>query len=134
LTQITAASPSLEQYIHRDIPRKSLVSSSVFDGVDVIGCEGGSFSPAEIFRKAEFKALLDELSQNYDVIFMEGPELNAYADTKEMLDYADRVLPVFSATAGINAADQASIEFLKAQGEKLMGAVLNKVEVQDLKL
>lgn len=134
LTQITGASPSLEKYIKKDMPRKALISTSVFKGVDVIGCEGGNFSPAEVLDAEDFENLLIELSENYDHILMEGAPLNKYADSQELSRFAAKVLPVFSATTSIDAADLASIEYLKsleAEG-KLMGSVLNKVEMRNL--
>ncbi|MEM7658226.1 MAG: AAA family ATPase [Bacteroidota bacterium] len=132
LTQITDATPTLERYLNKEISRKMLVSNSVFEGVDVIGCEGGEFSPLEVFSGDELQKMLESMENSYDIILMEGPELNQYADTKELSDYADRVLPVFSATTGVNAADRAPIDYLNGLDLQLMGAVLNKVEVAHL--
>ncbi|MDX2245400.1 MAG: Wzz/FepE/Etk N-terminal domain-containing protein [Bacteroidia bacterium] len=134
LTQITGASPALEKYIKKDMPRKALVSSSVFKGVDVIGCEGGNFSPAEVLDPEDFENLLIELSEQYDHILMEGAPLNKYADSQELSRFAAKVLPVFSATSSIDAADRASIDYLKGLEKegKLMGSVLNKVEMRNL--
>ena len=132
LTQITGAAPTLEKYLHKEIPRKNLISNSVFEGVDVIGSEGGNFSPSEVLQQDVFEALLIELAEAYDIILLEGPELNPYADSKELMPYAAKVLLVFSATTGVNANDKTSIEYLKSLGGKFLGAVLNKVEMTHL--
>lgn len=132
LTQITAATPSLERYLNKEISRKMLVSNSVFQGVDVIGCEGGEFSPTEVFAATEFETLLQELAQDYDFILMEGPELNSYADSKELVRFSNKVIPVFSATVSVNAADKESIAYLETLDDQLMGSVLNKVEMRHL--
>ena len=58
--------------------------------------------------------------------------LNSFSDTRELVTYADGVLPVFSASATINERDQHSIEYLNTLEDQLMGAVLNKVEMRNL--
>ena len=133
LTDITGVSPALEKYINREISRKALISNSVFEGVDVIGCEGGNFSPDEILKGKEFEKLLDELKNEYDHILMEGPDLNEFVDAKELTKYASHIIPVFAADKSLSAQDTASLEYLKSQGDKVLGAVLNRVEMRNLK-
>lgn len=132
LTDITSASPTLESFIQGKISRDSLISRSVFERVDVIGCQGGNLSPAEVLDQLKFSQLLEELSTEYDMIFLEGSPLNDYADSRELVNYADGVLPVFSASAPINELDQHSIAYLKSLDGQFMGTVLNKVEMQNL--
>lgn len=132
LTDITAASPTLESYIQGNISRDSLISSSVFERVDVIGCQGGDLSPAEVLDELKFSQLLSELSTEYDMIFLEGSPLNEYADSRELVHYADGILSVFSASAPINERDMDSIAYLLSLEDQLMGAVLNKVEMRNL--
>ena len=134
LTDITGASPSLEKYIRGDMPKSALVSGSVFKGVDVIGSEVSNNSPAEILKHEAFMELLKELVKNYDHILMEGAPLNKFVDSRELSIYADKTIPVFSATKPIDMADHTSIAYFKkldAEG-KLLGAVLNKVEMQNI--
>lgn len=134
LTRIIGAPPTLEKYLNREIPRRALVSNSVFDGIDVIGCTGGDFSPSEVFKEEAFERLLADLQAEYDVILMEGPALNAFSDARELARYADKVIPVFAATSVINESDKHSIEYLQGLGDKLAGAVLNKVELKNMGL
>lgn len=132
LTDITAAQPSLEGFIKGKVKREALISSSVFERVDVIGAAESTLSPAEILDEYRFAELLDEVSKEYDLILMEGPPLNSYSDTRELVNYADKVLPIFSATANINQRDLHSIEYLKSLDDQLLGAVLNKVDLNNL--
>ncbi|MDX1905892.1 MAG: Wzz/FepE/Etk N-terminal domain-containing protein [Bacteroidia bacterium] len=134
LTQITAATPALEKYLRKELPRKLLISDSVFEGMDVIGCEGSNLSPAELFNSEDFENLLIELTEQYDFILMEGPQLNSFSDTRELERYAARVIPIFSATHTVNTLDQISLEYLRTLDAKAMGAVLNKVELSNLNL
>lgn len=132
LTQIIGARPTLEAYMKDRLPKNQLISSSIFEGVDVIGCESGDYSPAELFKGDRFEDLLIELADTYDLVMMEGPHLNQFADSKELVRYATRVLPVFSASDPINDQDQASINYLQSLGDQVIGAVLNKVELVNL--
>jgi predicted GTPase len=75
---------------------------------------------------------LENLGLQYDYIIMEGPSLNDYSDTKELVEYADRILTVFDAKTVLNNLDRDSIKYLKTLKPKLIGSLLNKVDLKDL--
>lgn len=109
-------------------------TNSMFDmeNVDILGNRGGMSSPSELFAGKEFRKLLENFTNTYDYIFLEGPALNKYADSKELIEYVDKVVTVFSAANSVDAADKKSINYLQKLNGKLMGAVLNKLEVNNL--
>lgn len=115
-----------------DFYSKGLISRTMLKGIDIIGSKGGNYSPSEIFSKKNFKFLVEELSLKYDYIFLEGTALNEYSDTKELIEFVDAVIPVFSSFSEINQHDKYSIEFLKGLNGKLIGSVLNKVKMEEL--
>ena len=80
----------------------------------------------------DFKKMIQDLSERYDCVIMEGPALNDYSDSKELIDFADKVIPVFSAKASLNHRDRESIKYFKSINGKLMGTVLNKVQFKYL--
>ncbi|MES1226441.1 MAG: hypothetical protein ABUT20_63785, partial [Bacteroidota bacterium] len=96
--------------------------------VDIIGCKESAFSPDEVLQKNNLLQNLQKISGQYDFIIMEGASLNNHADTKELMKYADGVIVVFSVKSTIRQSDKESIRFLKSNKEKLIGAVLNAVE------
>lgn len=104
----------------------------VHDNIDIIGSKRVNHSPSEIFAGKHFDALLRELALQYDYIFMEGPALNEYSDTHELAEYADKVVPVFSAKTSIRNRDRDSISYLKKLNGKLTSAVLNRVGLESL--
>jgi len=107
LTRMTSAIPTLERYMADEISFEELVSLSGLEGVFVLGCEGGNYTPSEIFVPPDkFNALLEKLGEEYDYIFLEGPALNLYSGSKELIQYVDRVIPVFSAKATIKQTDK----------------------------
>ncbi len=133
LTRLYAAKPALEKYlIGSQINPEQLVSGTGFKGIDVLGCEGGAYSPSEIFAQVDFKDLLKKLQEKYHYIFLEGAPLYKFSDTRELMKYADKIIPVFSAEAELENIHQPVIEYLKTLNTKMLGAVLNKVKPKDL--
>jgi polysaccharide biosynthesis transport protein len=115
----------------RDLAR-NLINRTKFAGVDIIGNVGANDSPSEIMAGRDFHEMIRSLSERYDCVLMEGPALNDYSDSKELIDYADKVIPVFAADSSINHHDRESIKYFKSINGKLMGSVLNKVKFKHL--
>jgi uncharacterized protein involved in exopolysaccharide biosynthesis/Mrp family chromosome partitioning ATPase len=115
----------------RDLAR-NLVNRTKFPGVDIIGNVGANDSPSEIMAGRDFKEMIKGLSERYDCVLMEGPALNDYSDTKELIEYADKVIPVFAADTSLTHHDKDSIKYFKSINGKLMGTVLNKVQSKHL--
>jgi succinoglycan biosynthesis transport protein ExoP len=139
LTRATSASPVLEKFSLNGKPFdsesiKSYVTKTAAEGVDIIGCEGGDYTPSEILPKNHLLNYLELLKEEYDFIFMEGAPLNVFTDTKELIRYADGLVAIFAADATYTAADKESIAFLLENKEKFLGAILNKVQEDNLNL
>lgn len=109
-----------------------IISKTGIKGIDIIGSRGGEYSPAEIFSKKNFDNLITSLSNDYDYILMEGTSMNEFSDTKELIEYADKVVVIFSAYSKVGAIDRDSIEFLKGLDSKFLGGVLNNVALEDM--
>lgn len=116
----------------KDKYKQTIISPTFLENIDIIGSRGGDESPAEILSGRNFTEVLNELGADYDYIFLEGASLNDYSDSKELVEFSDLVLPVFSAQSVIKQMDRESIAYLKRLDEKLIGSVLNRVEMQDL--
>ncbi|MEO5591873.1 MAG: AAA family ATPase [Chitinophagaceae bacterium] len=133
LTEKFEAKPLLDQFSLNGEPNSmeklaSINSSTKIPNVDIIGCRESLFSPDEVLLKNNLLENLSKISGKYDYILMEGASLNFHADTKELMKYADALIVVFSAKSVIRQTDKESIRFLKSNKEKLIGAVLNEVE------
>jgi Mrp family chromosome partitioning ATPase len=102
--------------------------------VDVIGCEEGNYTPSEVLPKGNLLEHIDKFRHHYDYIFLEGAALNTHADSKELTDFVEAVVLVFSAKNSLGENDRESIEFLKDHSNKFIGAVLNKIDEQNLDL
>ena len=135
LTRDFSARPTLISFNLEDGENISKVlditSPTNIPNIDVIGCDEGNFSPSEILPENNLLKHLDKLKQLYDFILIEGPALNTHADSKEILDYAEGVVLVFSARNTVQESDRESIAYLKSNRGKLIGAVLNNFDEQN---
>ncbi|WP_170110161.1 GumC family protein [Flavilitoribacter nigricans] len=100
--------------------------------VDIIGNRPSLDSPSEILAGKGFTNWLEDLEQQYHYVLMEGPALNNYSDTRELVDYVDRVIVVFEASADMNRPDEESLRYLESLDQQYMGAILNKVNSRHL--
>ena len=112
----------------------NLTTATQITSVDVIGCEEGNYTPSEILPKDNLLEHIDKLRHHYDYIFLEGAALNTHADSKELTDFVEGVVLVFSAKNSLGENDRESIEFLKQHRSKFIGAVLNNIDEQNLDL
>ncbi len=113
---------------------KDIVTRYPSEGVEVIGCKGGDYTPSEILPENHLLNYLPELAKHYDFILLEGAPLNDYTDSKELVNYVQGVIAVFSSSASLTQTDKESIQFLHELGDKCIGAVLNKVKEDYLQL
>jgi polysaccharide biosynthesis transport protein len=111
---------------------RSIIFSTSDKNVDIIGSRQGFESPSEMFAGKDFNSLIRDLGLKYDYILMEGPALNSYSDTKELVQYADVVISVFSAKKSLTQKDRDSIKYLKVLNGKFIGAVLNFVHEDEV--
>jgi polysaccharide biosynthesis transport protein len=100
--------------------------------VDIIGNKGGKNSPSELLAGIDFNKKMREFARKYDYIFLEASCLNKYSDARELVDFVDKVIPIFDATTAISSKDTEGITYLKSLGNKVLGSVLNKVELKNL--
>jgi uncharacterized protein involved in exopolysaccharide biosynthesis/Mrp family chromosome partitioning ATPase len=112
----------------------ALIMPTKYQNIFIIGNAGGFDSPEEILSGRDFGSLVNTMKENFDYILLEGAALNDYSDSKELVRYADYVIPVFSADSTIGQLDKETITYLKSLGKKMGGAILNNVDMKNLKL
>jgi len=109
---------------------KDIGVGSVF----AIGSEGGDYTPSEILPRENLLHHLKELTSEFDYIFLEGPPLNDFSDSKELAQYVEGVIAVFSAQHIIKQIDKQSIGFFKELDGKFCGSILNMVDLKNVTL
>ncbi len=111
---------------------KSIATKLEDGSIYVIGSEGGDYTPSEIMPTGNILTKLHLLTTEFDYIFLEGPPLNDFTDSKELLQYVDGVIGVFSSTHTIQQIDKESISFFKDLNGKFYGSILNKVDLENV--
>ena len=139
LTREFAAKPTLESFSmngHDNGIEKvwGITTLTSITNTDIIGCDEGNYTPSEILPKNNLLANLDKVSHHYDFILLEGAALNTHADSKEISEYVDGIVGVFSAKNGVGEMDKEAIHFFRVNHSKFIGAVLNNVDEQNLGL
>lgn len=107
---------------------KDIGSGTVY----AIGSEGGDYTPSEVLPRENILQHLHALTSEFDYIFLEGPPLNDFSDSKELAQYVDGVIAVFSATNIIKQIDKQSITFFKELNGKFCGSILNMVDLKNV--
>lgn len=100
--------------------------------VYVIGSVGGDYTPTEILPRENILNHLEDLKNEFDYIFLEGPPLNDFTDSKELSTYVDGVIGVFSATESLKQIDKQSAQFFSELNGKFCGAILNMVDLKNV--
>ncbi len=136
ITVQTGAKPVLEKMTSQDVEsiRSEIKEKSVMlaENVYVLGSEGGDYTPSEILPNGLVLKHLQSLTDDFDYIFLEGPPLNDFSDSRELVKYVDGVIAIFSATKIIKQIDKDSIQFFKELNGKFSGSVLNKVDLENV--
>jgi Mrp family chromosome partitioning ATPase/uncharacterized protein involved in exopolysaccharide biosynthesis len=107
---------------------KNVIGESVY----VIGSQGGDYTPSEILPRENLLQQLEALKADFDYIFLEGPPLNDFSDTKELAQYVEGVIAVFSSHHVIKQIDKQSMSFFSELNGKFCGAILNMVDLEDV--
>jgi len=139
LTVQLNAEPILEKIVPYKADDKALLEQVKVFSKDVeagtiyaIGSEGGDYTPSEILPRENLLHHLQSLTAEFDYIFLEGPPLNDFSDSKELAQYVDGVIAVFSAHHIIKQIDKESITFFKELNGKFCGSILNMVDLKNV--
>lgn len=111
---------------------RTLVCATSFENLYAIGCNQSSATPSETINLEKFGHLLHYLREEFDVVLVEGPSLNERADTQELISLCEGIITVFSADHAIGATDLKSFRIFSGVGDKNLGAILNKVQTENI--
>lgn len=101
--------------------------------LDVIFCGSYSPNPAELLSHIRFKKMIDRLRDEYDYIIIDTPPLGSVIDSAIIARNVDGVIMVVEANAISYKFAQDVKEQLDRAGCRILGAILNKVPLDDKK-
>ncbi len=102
------------------------------ENINIIGCDQTSATPSEVLSRVDFQNFINQLKEQFDYIFIESSALNKYSDSKELMKYSDKIITIFSAEQIYSQTDKGSLNYIRDQKDKSLGAVLNKVFTENM--
>jgi len=133
--------PVLEKISNEDLGVSPKLKVKVFSkdvgsgtgGIFIIGSQGGDYTPSEVLPSENNLLIhLQSMLEEFDYIFLEGPPLNDFSDSRELVDYVEGVVAVFSATDIIKQIDKESAKFFKDLNGKFCGSILNMIDLENV--
>lgn len=103
-----------------------VIQPTEFEGVSVITAGTGRLNAVDVVDNERTLELVSGLSRLADVVFIDGPPVTLYPDSRALAPLVDGVIMVVEAdTTPVGVASKAS-EIIRETGANILGAVLNK--------
>lgn len=112
-----------------DAPCLEHVLSTKLEGVSVLLAGPIPPNPAELLGSKKMKQLLDMAKSTYDVVLVDTPPTIAVTDSSILAQIVDGVIIVLSSGEVSREYAISTKEQLEKVGAKILGTVLNKVEM-----
>lgn len=120
----------LSQYLSGQLAKEFLTYQTNFLNVDIIFSGPIAPNPSELLEEASFSGLLKELRNVYDYIILDTPPLGSVTDAAIVAKECDGAILVIESERVSYKLAQKVQEQLEKTGCKILGAVLNKVNIE----
>lgn len=120
----------LSQYLSGQLAKEFLTYQTNFLNVDIIFSGPIAPNPSELLEEASFSDLLKELRNTYDYIILDTPPLGSVTDAAIVAKECDGAVLVIESERVSYKLAQKVQEQLEKTGCKILGAVLNKVNIE----
>ena len=128
--QIEGEVKGLSQYLSGQVPVRDVLYTTNYENVDIIFAGPVAPNPSELLEGRQFEHLLSGLRKRYDYILVDTPPMANVIDAAIVGRVCDgAVLVIESGLVGYRTAQKAKRQ-LEKSGSRLLGAVLNKVEMK----
>ena len=128
--QIKERISGLSQYLSGQRREADIIYRTNFEGVDMIFAGPTAPNPSELLEQESFSQLLGSLREKYDYVLIDTPPIGSLIDAAIAAKQCDgAILVIESGTVSRRTALKAK-EQLEMSGCRLLGAVLNKVDVR----
>ena len=120
----------LSQYLSGQVERQWITYQTNFPNVDIIFAGPLAPNPSELLGDPAFGELLEEKRKEYDYIFIDTPPIGSMIDAAIVAEKSDGAVLVIESEAVSYSVAQKSLTQLERSGCKILGAVLNKVDMK----
>lgn len=120
----------LSQYLSGQVDRQWITYHTNFQNLDMIFAGPLAPNPSELLGDRSFGKLLEEKREEYDYIFIDTPPVGTMIDAAVVAEKCDGAILVIESDLVSYKVAQKVKEQLERSGCKILGAVLNKVDVK----
>ncbi len=113
--------------INKDDYKKYLIN--IFPGLDIITSGKVPSNPSEIVNSKAIKDIIEELSSDYDYIFLDTPPIVLVSDPLTIATYSDAVILTIAYSETEKDVAKKTIDSLRRVNANIIGTILNKVPV-----
>ncbi|GAB6155696.1 CpsD/CapB family tyrosine-protein kinase [Desulfosporosinus burensis] len=120
----------LSSFLVQDQGNQDFIKETAIPGVKVL--TGGPIppNPAELVGSQRMKRLIEEVSEQFDVVLIDTPPIIAVTDAAIIAQEVDGVILVLASGEVNKEYAQRAKEQLDKVGAKILGAVLNKADMK----
>lgn len=128
--QIEGEIKGLSQYLSGQVAVRDILYTTNYENVDMIFAGPVAPNPSELLEGKLFAHLVERLSQRYDYILIDTPPMASVIDAAIVGGVCDgAILVIEDGMVGYRTAQKVKAQ-LEKSGSRVLGAVLNKVEMK----
>lgn len=128
--QVSEKVQGLSQYLSGQVERKDIIYRTNFPGVDMVFAGPSAPNPSELLESEKFSSLVMAARERYDYVIIDTPPTLSMTDAAVVAKQSDGAILVIESNAVSYKAAMKAKSQLAMSGCRLLGAVLNKVDVQ----
>ena len=125
-----AKTPGLTDLIVGKCQPSQAIQGTTTKGLQVLPCGYVPPNPAELLGSQSMREVIQALREHYDWVLIDTPPILAIADTPVICPLVDGVVLVVGAEIGSRPTVHRAVDQLLNVGSKIVGVVLNKVDLQ----
>lgn len=120
----------ISQYLSGQLNMEEIIYHTNFQNVDIIFAGPTAPNPSELLEEEVFMELIEEMREKYDYILIDTPPISNLIDAAIAAKQCDgAILVIESELVSYKVAAKAKAQ-LELSGCRILGAVLNKVDVK----
>ncbi len=123
-------SPGLRDLLSRSVPHREVVRPGPIPGLFALTSGTTPDNPAELMGCEEMRTLLRDLAGAYDWVIVDAPPVGGMADALIIGGVVDGIVLVVEGDRTTRAVAADGVAQLTSVGGRLVGAILNRVDVK----
>jgi len=125
-------SPGLTDYLVSQADRSDIINITDLDSLSIISSGSSSPNPADLLQSNRMKEFLNWAREEYDIVLLDTPPVNIVVDARVLSKMAQGLLIVLETEKTKMDAAQMCVEQVHQTNGKILGAVMNKINVHRL--